>query len=97
MTREQKINKLGIINSRALIELAYLTDDELDVFLSKELYYYAGYDMVHKLTNIKNFYWDTKENIINYLKSQCEFIEGTTQKEIDEHIELMFKCYTRSI
>ena len=62
--------------------------------MENKLYYYAGYDSVHRLSKIKNFYWDTKENIINYLKSQCEFKEGTTQEEIDENIELMFKCYT---
>lgn len=62
--------------------------------MESKLYYYAGYDRVHKESNIKNFYWDTKENIINYLKSQCEFKEGTTQEEIDENIEIMFKCYT---
>lgn len=62
--------------------------------MENRLYYYAGYDHVHRFSKIKNFYWDTKENIINYLKSQSEFKEGTTQEEIDEYIEIMFNCYT---
>jgi hypothetical protein len=43
---------------------------------------------------MKNFYYDTKENIINYLKSISEFKEGTTQEEINENLEQWFKCYT---
>ena len=65
--------------------------------MENKLYYYAGYDRVHRLSKIKNFYLDTKENIINYLKSQCEFKEGMTQYEIDEYIEMMFNCYTTGI
>ncbi len=61
-----------------------------------EKYYYAGYDAIHRETRIKNFYWDTKENITTYLKSICEFEKGTTQQEIDEHIENMFRCYTKN-
>lgn len=63
--------------------------------MENKLYYYAGYDHVHRFSGIRNFYWDTKENIINYLKSKCEFVKVTTREEIDEHIEMMFNCYTR--
>jgi hypothetical protein len=71
------------------------SDEDLIKALPKEqLYYYAGYDRMHLETGMKNFYYDTKENIINHLKSTSEFKEGTTQEEIDAHIEEWFKCYT---
>jgi len=63
--------------------------------VNKKMYYYAGYDMLHRETKIKNFYWDTRENIFNYLKSIAEFHPGTTEEEINEHINLMFETYTK--
>ena len=62
--------------------------------LPEPIYYYAGYDMVHQLSPLKNFFYDTKENIINYLRESFEYEEGTPQEEIEEHLEAMFECYT---
>lgn len=61
------------------------------------LYQYAGYDMVHKISNLKNHYIDTKENIIKYLHSQLEFIEGTTEEEKEKYFEEWFQCYTKPL
>ncbi len=62
----------------------------------EQLYYYAGYDRLHRDTGIKNFYWDTKENIVKYLTSTIEFKDGTSKEAMEESIELMFECYTKN-
>lgn len=60
-----------------------------------KLYYYAGYDRLHLESTIRNFYWDTKENILLTLRTNSEFKEGTTQEEIDAYLEDVFNCYTK--
>lgn len=61
------------------------------------LYHYYGNDMIHRISDIKNNYTDTKENILNYLRSVCEFVEGTTEIEVEAHIQSMFRCYTTKV
>jgi hypothetical protein len=61
------------------------------------LYYYAGYDKVHQESKLKNFYKDTKENIINYLKENITFSEGTSQDWIDTHLEKWFNIHTTKV
>lgn len=101
LKRKEKILSLGEINVNTLQDLAYMSDLEFDEFYKKissgEFVYYAGYDMLHKECRIKNFYFDTKENIKNLLRSKCEFIEGTTEEEVEEHLNQMIDCYTHSV
>ncbi len=63
----------------------------------EQLYRYAGYDEVHSYTGLKNYYNDTKENIMSYLRSSSEFIEGTSEEEKEKHLEDWFNCYTTAL
>lgn len=58
------------------------------------LYRYYGSDMVHRISDIKNNYIDTKENILNNIRGNYTFVEGTTEEEIEAHVQRAFKCYT---
>lgn len=57
-------------------------------------YFYAGYDILHTESGLKNFYVGTKKEITGYLRSVIEFKEGTSKDEIEEYLNLMFKTYT---
>lgn len=62
--------------------------------VNEKIYYYAGYDLVHRLGTGRNFYYGTKSEILENIKKDTVFIETATKKEINEYIEHIFKVYT---